>query len=116
MTPQEELLLEIEKIEKNSGLDLNSLLMRLQDLAEKCNISLEDWANGLPPLLIPKETSCNNCKYYVEIPPLYGLSDIFEEKQPFRYCYKDGLGGPLSYNRYQHGCCFCTKNKSEGKE
>ena len=69
----EELLLEIEKIEKRNGLEPNSLLKQLQDIAKAYNTSLEEWVNGMPPILISvcqtkpiriKETSCKNCKYY----------------------------------------------------
>lgn len=67
----EELLLKIEKIEKRNGLEHNSLLTHFQDLAKEYNISLEELANGMPPILISvgqtkpiriKETSCKKRK------------------------------------------------------
>lgn len=115
----EELLLEIEKIEKRNGLEPNSLLTYLQDLAKEYNISLEEWVNNMPPILISvgqtkpiriKETSCKNCKYYVEIAPLYGLGDIFEEKEPMMLCDISRLGEPILGDQWQHGCvCFSPK-------
>lgn len=124
----EEALKRIQEIEKNNGLEPNSLLTHIQGLAKEYNISLEELANGMPLILISvgqtkpiriKKTSCKNCKYYVEIPPLLGLSDIFatEEKEPIRLCDIDRLGEPILGDKWQHGCaCFNPKTKRKLKE
>lgn len=124
----EELLLEIEKIEKRNGLEHNSLLVQLQNIAKAYNASLEELVKNMPPILISvgqtkpiriKETSCKNCKYYVEISPLLGLSDIFatKEKEPMRLCDIDRLGEPILGDKWQSGCvCFSPKTKRKLKE
>ena len=66
-----------------------------------------------------QKTSCKNCKYYVEIPQLLGLSDIFatEEKEPIRLCDIDRLGEPILGDKWQYGCiCFNPKTRHKLKE